>query len=57
MVFAEYEDIPFEDAVFKCPKNYDQYLSSIYGDYMQLPKESERAGHGKVEVCFDTTKE
>lgn len=52
MVFAEYEDIPFEDAVFKCPKNYDQYLSSIYGDYMQLPPENKRVTHHSFKAYY-----
>ena len=44
-VFSEYVDLPFEDAMFKCPKNYDRYLSSIYGDYMKLPPENKRITH------------
>lgn len=44
-VFSEYIDIPFEDASFKCPKQYDKYLTNIYGKYMQLPPEEKRVTH------------
>ena len=30
---------------FRIPKNYDQILRHIYGDYMQLPPENERIAH------------
>lgn len=32
----------FEDEEFKIPKNYDQYLTFRYGDYMKLPPSSEQ---------------
>lgn len=32
----------FEDTEFYGPQNYDLYLSSIYGDYMQLPPVNQR---------------
>ena len=32
----------FEDAEFYIPKDYDNVLRTTYGDYMQLPPESER---------------
>ncbi len=35
----------FEDAAFKGYKNYDLFLSQIYGDYMTLPPESKRRTH------------
>jgi lipopolysaccharide cholinephosphotransferase len=37
--------LQFEDASFAVPENYDEILRWIYGDYMQLPPESERIGH------------
>lgn len=30
---------------FRIPKNYDQILQHVYGDYMKLPPENERIGH------------
>ena len=36
---------PYEDAEFFIPRNADKYLTLQYGDYMQLPPESERVAH------------
>lgn len=43
--FAEYVDLEFEGHLFKAPKDYDAYLRSCYGDYMQLPPEEKRIPH------------
>jgi phosphorylcholine metabolism protein LicD len=32
-------EIPFEDGTFYAPKSAHSYLSRMFGDYMQLPKE------------------
>lgn len=43
------EQIPhvFEGDMYSIPAGYDAFLKGVYGDYMQLPPESERAGkHG-----------
>lgn len=40
----EIVDYPFESKVFKGFKNADYYLRMTYGNYMQLPPESERVG-------------
>ena len=34
--------LTFEGESFPVPNNYDAYLTSFYGDYMQLPSEAER---------------
>lgn len=45
-VFEKYTTAPFEGMEFKIIENYDEFLSSQYGDYMQLPPEEERVpGH------------
>ena len=36
-IFDDYEELPFEDTVFLAMKGYDEYLRSLYGDYMQMP--------------------
>jgi len=41
-IFDDYNLVPFEDRQFYVMKGYDTYLTSIYGDYMQLPPEGER---------------
>ena len=41
----EFVDVEFEGHTFKSIKNYDAFLRSVYGDYMQLPPESQRVAH------------
>ncbi len=43
--FDEYVMIKFGDKEYRCPKEYDKFLTQVYGDYMQLPPENERIGH------------
>lgn len=38
--------MPFEDTTILVPKKYDKVLSDMYGDYMKLPPEEKRKGHG-----------
>ena len=38
--------LPFEDDMFTAPSSYDEYLSSLYGDYIKLPpKEKKSTSH------------
>ncbi len=48
--------IHFEDSEFKIMKNYDEYLTLLYGDYMTPPDEKDRNGHvGELgEIIIDT---
>ena len=39
-------DVVFEGEIFKAPAEYDKFLTTLYGDYMQLPPEDQRVGHG-----------
>ena len=41
-VFSEFEDISFEQKRYRVIKNYDLYLSNLYGDYMTLPPAEQR---------------
>ena len=47
--------IPFETEKFIAPNDYKKYLKEVYGDYMKLPDEKDRIGHGETYLCFDTT--
>lgn len=40
--FASAKEVPFEDTVMKVPVCYNEYLTMIFGDYMQLPPEENR---------------
>ena len=36
--FFPLEKLSFNDTSYYCPKNYDSYLKTIYGDYHNIPK-------------------
>lgn len=38
----------FEDDFFKCPSDFDLYLKSIYGNYLELPPVEERCNRHKI---------
>jgi len=46
----------FEDTTIWVPRNYDDRLTQVYGDYMTLPPESQRSGHHATNalINFDT---
>ncbi len=44
-IFSETIKIKFEDDEFNTFKEYDQYLTILYGDYMKLPDEKDRGSH------------
>lgn len=47
-------ELQFEDFTVSMPENYDTYLRSQYGDYMQLPPEDKRYSvHGRYFVDLD----
>lgn len=43
-LFDEAISVPFEDLSLPVPKNYDQLLTQIFGDYMTPPPVKERVG-------------
>lgn len=42
---VSYIEFKFEDLKVKGLKNYDSYLTNLYGDYMKLPPKEERETH------------
>ena len=51
--FNEIIELPFENRKYTAPKNYDEVLKSMYGDYMIPPKEEDRVGHGEIILSFN----
>ena len=46
-------DVTFEGETFKAPAEYDKFLTTLYGDYMQLPPEDQRENrHQIVQIDF-----
>lgn len=52
-VFEKQIDVEFEGYTFKGHKEYDLYLSSLYGNYMVLPPEEERKVHNYIYYIKD----
>ena len=48
----EIKKAKFEDIYANIPNNQEATLGQVFGDYMQLPPEEERIGHGLNEVDF-----
>ena len=43
--FDSYVDMPFSDFTVKVPVGYHEYLTTVYGDYMQYPPVEKRISH------------
>ena len=53
-VFESYCDMVFEGLTIRNLKQYDLYLRSVFGDYMQLPPEDQRvSSHGFIAYWKD----
>ena len=50
--FDEVIRAPFEDITVNIPKRYDEILRAIYGDYMELPPEKDRAPQHNFTAYF-----
>lgn len=50
LCFNKVVDISFEGCLFKAPLDGHQWLTNIFGDYMQLPPESKRVSHHVYEA-------
>ena len=46
-------DVDFEHMTIKIPKNYDEYLKILYGDWHQLPPEDKRVSHAQYYVNLE----
>lgn len=53
--FGEGKLVDFEGHKFVAPLESEKYLTSLYGDYMQLPPEEKRIAHHYIDV-FDLDK-
>lgn len=48
-VFAKYINLPFEGREFSAIAEYDTFLSTLYGNYMELPPKEKRKTHHEFE--------
>lgn len=44
--------LEFEGRKYPTFKNYDEYLTTVYGDYMTLPPKEKRANHSALKIDF-----
>lgn len=44
-VFDSFIDVEFEEKMYKAPIGYDEWLTSFYGNYMELPPVEKRVAH------------
>ena len=51
-LFSEYTQIKFENLNLCSIKDYDTYLTNLYGNYMQLPPENKRITHHDFQVFW-----
>ena len=51
--FLETVQVEFEGHMFPTTKEWDYYLSSLYGDYMELPPENKRIQHSMIAYYKD----
>lgn len=50
--FDSYVDIQFEDDTFMACVGWREYLTNIYGDYLNLPPSKKRKGHHPAEIYW-----
>ena len=52
-IYDEIATLPFEGKEYPALKHFDTYLSSLYGNYMQLPPEEKRVSHHAYDSYFE----
>jgi len=50
--FESAVEVQFEDGYYLAPIGYNEYLTNIYGDYMQIPPEGKRIPHHNYEAYW-----
>ncbi|MBR5974606.1 MAG: LicD family protein [Clostridiales bacterium] len=54
--FEHFCEVEFEGKKYPGPENYDFWLTTLYGDYMQLPPEDKRTSTHKFEAYYTEEK-
>ncbi|MBQ9902143.1 MAG: LicD family protein [Clostridia bacterium] len=54
--FVESDKASFEEHMWNVPRNYDLYLTNMYGDYMTVPDPNAREEHVVLEIRFPDEK-
>ena len=52
--FDQYVDVEFEGHTFKAIKNYDEWLKTCYGNYMEFPPEEQRISIHGIKAFYKT---
>ncbi len=53
-IYDEIGTLPFEGKEYPVLKHFNTYLSSLYGNYMQLPPEDKRVSHHAYDSYFES---
>lgn len=56
-IVTKYQSVEFEKGKYSGLKNYDKYLTQIYGDYMKLPPKEKRTNHTPYLIKFEDGEE
>lgn len=51
-IFSKYIDITFEKKKYPAPIGYDEYLKTIYGNYLELPPKEKRVSNHKFVAYY-----
>lgn len=51
-VFDKMILVPFEGKMYSIPEKYDEWLTAVFGDYMQLPPVEQRVSHHNFQAFY-----